>query len=585
MPDIKVPQPNKPLEEDIVNVVAPAGIEETSNHIKLGNYFAKTFFIFTYPRYISSGWFSPIINLAEMMDVSIHVHPMDTPLALRGFQKKVAHIEAELSERQDKGLVRSPRLETAYRDVEKLRDDLQQGTERLFKVGVYMTVYGSSIEQLNKLEQVIISTLEAKLVYIKPALFRQMDGFTTVLPVGQDKLSIHTSLNTGPVSSLFPFVSPNLTSDEGVLYGVNMHNNSLIIFDRFALPNANQVVFAKSGAGKSYATKLEILRTLMMGTDVIVIDPENEYQNLANAVGGSFFKISLTSPHNINPFDIPLIPEDEDPANVFKSHVLNLTGLIKLMVGELSPEADSLLDRAIIETYAARDITAETFGTNKELDPPLLEDLQTILQNTEGAEGIAQRLEKYVRGSYAGFTNNATDVDISNRFIVFSIRDLEEELRPIAMYIVLNFVWTLVRSELKRRLLIIDEAWWMMQYKYSAAFLFGLAKRARKYYLGLTTITQNVEDFFNSEYGKPIITNSSLQLLMKQSPASINAVGDAFGLTDSEKSFLLEARVGEGLFFVGLKHVAMKIVASYTEDRIITTDPEQVLELKKSQQK
>jgi len=264
MPDIKVPQPNKPLEEDIVNVVAPAGIEETSNHIKLGNYFAKTFFIFTYPRYISSGWFSPIINLAEMMDVSIHVHPMDTPLALRGFQKKVAHIEAELSERQDKGLVRSPRLETAYRDVEKLRDDLQQGTERLFKVGVYMTVYGSSIEQLNKLEQVIISTLEAKLVYIKPALFRQMDGFTTVLPVGQDKLSIHTSLNTGPVSSLFPFVSPNLTSDEGVLYGVNMHNNSLIIFDRFALPNANQVVFAKSGAGKSYATKLEILRTLMM---------------------------------------------------------------------------------------------------------------------------------------------------------------------------------------------------------------------------------------------------------------------------------------------------------------------------------
>ncbi|GAH70112.1 unnamed protein product, partial [marine sediment metagenome] len=268
-------------------------------------------------------------------------------------------------------------------------------------------------------------------------------------------------------------------------------NNSLVIFDRFSLENANSVVFAKSGAGKSYATKLEILRTLMMGTDVIVIDPENEYQNLANAVGGSFFKISLTSPHNINPFDIPIIPEGEEPADVFKSHILNLTGLIKLMVGDISPEEDSLLDRAIIETYAARDITAENFGKIKELNPPLLEDLQTVLQNTEGGKGIAQRLEKYVRGSYAGFTNNPTDVDVSNRFIIFSIRDLEEELRPIAMYIVLNFVWTLVRSELKRRLLIVDEAWWMMKYKDSASFLFGLVKRARKYYLGVTTITQD----------------------------------------------------------------------------------------------
>ncbi len=581
MAQIKIPKPYHPSEESIANIVAPAGIETNANYLKLGNYFAKTFFVFTYPRYISSGWFSPIINLAEMMDISIFAHPMATSLALRTLQKKTAQVEAEISEREEKGLVRSPQLETAYRDIEQLRDMLQQGTEKLFKIGVYITVYGSELEQLNKLEQTITSALEAKLVYIKPALFRQLEGLTTTLPLAQDKLKIHTPLNTGPASSLFPFISPDLTSEEGILFGVNLHNNSLVIFDRFSLPNANSVVFAKSGSGKSYASKLEILRSMMIGTDVIVIDPENEYQNLANAVGGSFFKISLTSPNHINPFDIPIIPEGEDPADVFKSHVLNLTGLIKLMLGDIPPEEEALLDRVIIETYAARDITAENFGKIKELNPPLLEDFQTVLESTEGGSGLAKRLEKYVRGSYAGFTNAPTNVDINNRLIVFSIRDLEEELRPIAMYIVLNFVWTLVRSKLKRRLLVIDEAWWMMKYKDSASFLFGLVKRARKYYLGVTTITQDVEDFLGSEYGRPIITNSSLQLLMKQSPSSVGVLGKAFGLTKSEEALLLEARVGEGLFFVGLKHVAMKIIASYTEDQIITTDPEQMLELKK----
>jgi len=578
---IKVPQPYKPSEESVPNIVAPSGIEITSNEVKSGDYIARTFFIFTYPRFLVSGWFSPIINLAEMMDISIFVHPMDVSLALRTFRKKVAEVEAEMAEREEKGLVRDPQLETAYRDLEGLRDSLLQGTEKLFRIGVYITIYGDSEEKLNRLENTLYSILESKLIYIKPALFRQQEGLNSTLPLGKDELQVHTPLNTSTASSIFPFTSPDLTSDDGVLYGVNLHNNGLVIFDRFSLANANSVVFATSGAGKSYATKLEIIRSLMMGADVLVIDPENEYENLANAVGGSFFKISLTSPNNLNPFDIPLVPEDEDPANVFKSHILNLTGLIKLMLGEITPEEESLLDRAIIETYAARDITAESFGQNQDIEPPLLEDLQTVLQNTEGGSGIAQRLNKYVHGSYAGFTNAPTNVDTSNRFIVFSIRDLEDELRPIAMYIVLNFVWTLVRSELKRRTLVIDEAWWMMQYKDSAAFLFGLAKRARKYYLGLTTITQNVEDFLESPYGKPIVTNAALQLLMKQAPSSIEAIGQAFALTDSEKSFLLEANVGEGLFFVGLKHVAIKIVASYTEDQIITTNPEQMLQLKK----
>jgi conjugal transfer ATP-binding protein TraC len=580
MTKIKIPQPYEAEKEDIKNIIAPAGLEVNSNYLKIGEFFAKTLFIFTYPRYISSGWFSPIINLAEMMDISIFVHPMDTALALKNLRKKVAQIEAEINERAEKGLVRDPMLETAYQDVEKLRDDLLQAREKLFKVGVYITIYGPSLEALNKLENLIESSLEAKLVYVKPALFRQLEGFNSVLPLCKDKLEIHTPLNTGPASSLFPFVSPELTSDKGILYGVNMHNNSLIIFDRFSLENANSVVFAKSGAGKSYATKIQILRSLMMGINVIVIDPENEYQNLANAIGGSYFKISLTSPNHVNPFDIPLMPEGEEPADVFKSHILNLTGLVKLMLGTVTPEEDALLDRVITETYASRDITAENFGKAKELNPPLLEDLQIILQNTEGGQQLAQRLDKFTHGSYAGFTNAPTNVDIKNRLIVFSIRDLEEELRPIAMYIVLNFVWNLIRSELRPRLLIIDEAWWMMKYKDSASFLFGLVKRARKYYLGITTITQDVEDFLKSEYGRPIVTNSATQLLMKQSPASIEAVAKAFDLTEGEKAFLLEAGVGEGLFFAGLKHVAMKVIASYTEDQIITTNPEQMMEIK-----
>ncbi|MFH0712819.1 MAG: DUF87 domain-containing protein, partial [Candidatus Jorgensenbacteria bacterium] len=505
MEKIKIPKPYEPGAEDIPNVIAPAGLEINSSYLKLGDYFVKTFFIFTYPRFVSSGWFSPILNLAEMMDVSIFVHPMDTALALRNLRKKVAQIESELNEKTEKGIVRDPVLETAYQDIESLRDSLQQATEKLFEIGVYITIYGTDLTGLSKLENKIESIMESKLVYVKPALFRQLEGLNSVLPIGEDVLAVGTPLNSGPASSLFPFISPDLSSDKGILYGVNLHNNGLVIFDRFSLENANSVVFAKSGSGKSYATKLEIIRSMMMGTDVIVIDPENEYQNLANAVGGSFFKISLTSPNHINPFDIPIIPEGEEPADVFKSHILNLTGLVKLMLGEINPEEDALLDRVITETYASRDITAENFGTGREINPPLLEDLQTVLENTEGGRILAQRLDKFTHGSYAGFTNAPTNVDIANRLIVFSIRDLEDELRPIAMYIVLNFVWSLIRSKLKRRILVIDEAWWMMKYKDSASFLFGLVKRARKYYLGVTTITQEVEDFLKSDFGRPVI--------------------------------------------------------------------------------
>lgn len=580
MEKIKIPQSYAPGAADIKNVIAPAGLEINANHLKIGDKFVKTIFILTYPRYLATGWFDPIINSPNLLDISIFVHPVDTALALRSLRKKTAQIEAQLMERQEKGLVRDPVLETAFQDIEMLRDQLQQAQEKLFNVGVYITIHAESSEELNKIEERFYSLLESQLTYAKPATFQQVEGFISSLPLSEDKLLIHTPLNSGPVSSFFPFVSADLTSDEGVLYGVNQHNNTLVIFDRFSLENANQVVFAKAGAGKSFATKLEIIRSLMLGTDVLIIDPENEYQKLAESVGGSFFKISLTSENQINPFDIPIIPEGEDAADVFKSHVLNLTGLIKLMLGKITPEEDAMLDRAVTETYASRDITLDKKDFTG-LTPPLLSDLQIILENMEGGRGLAQRLEKFTRGSYAGFTNQPTSVDIKNRLIVFSIRDLEDELRPIAMYIILNFIWNLIRAELKKRILVIDEAWWMMKYPDSAAFLFGLVKRARKYYLGVSTITQDVEDFLNSPYGRPIITNSSLQLLLKQAPATIDLVTKTFNLTEAEKGLLLEANVGEGLFFAGLKHVAIQIIASYFENQIITTNPEELLEMKK----
>lgn len=565
--------------KDIQNLIAPPAIEINPNYLRVGNKYSKTLFLFSYPRYLSTGWFSPIINLPNLLDISIFIHPVDTSLALKNLRKKSIQIESQLHEVQEKGLVRNPMLETAYQDVEGLRDRLQQSQESLFKVGVYMTIYADSPQDLAKLESEITNTLEGRLIYAKPAAFQQVEGWTSSLPIALDKLSIHTPLNTGPIASFFPFISANLTSETGILYGVNSINNTLVIFDRFSLENANMVIFAKSGAGKSYTTKLEALRQMMLGTDVLIIDPENEYENLANAVGGSFFKISLNSDQHINPFDIPTIPEGEDPTEVLKSHVANLAGLLKVMLGEITPTEDALLDRAVSETYALKDIVpGKDFA---EAQAPLMEDLEGVLRGIQGGEALAERIYKYTKGSYAGFTNQRTNIDIKNRLIVFSIRDLEEELRPVATYIILNFIWNLIRAEIKKRIVIIDEGWWMIKNQDSALFLFGLVKRARKYFLGVTTITQDVEDFLLSPYGRPIITNSSLQLLMKQSPATIDIIGKTFSLSEGEKTFLLEATVGHGIFIAGLQHAALQVVASYLEDQIVTSKPEQILEQKK----
>jgi len=384
------------------------------------------------------------------------------------------------------------------------------------------------------------------------------------------------------LSSIFPFVSFDLSSNEGILYGVNQHNNSLILFDRFSLENANSVVFAKAGSGKSYAVKLEILRSLMSGVDTIAVDPENEYQPLAEAIGGSFFNISLASPNHINPFDLPAPRPDEKAEDVLRSNIINLVGLLRIMLGGLTPEEDAICDRALTETYAARDITPETDPSTWQGKIPLMSDFEQVLEGMEGAESLVRRVRKFSKGTFAQFFNQPTNISMEKPFVVFGIRDMEDELRPIAMFIIMRYIWNKVRSELKKRILVVDEAWWIMKTADGASFLYGMAKRARKYWLGVTTITQDVSDFMKSEYGQPIITNSSLQLLMKQSPATIEVVQKTFNLTEEEKYLLLEAEVGEGIFFAGQKHVAIKVVASYTEDQIITTAPEEVLKIRRA---
>ena len=565
---------------ELQDVIAPSALKIASKSISLGDKIARTFFIISYPRFLTDNWFSPIINLDKVFDISIFIHPIDTSLVLRQFQKKVAEVQSQINIRSEKGLIRDPMLDTAYQDLENLRDQLQQAEEKIFDVGLYITIYADNSAELDKVESEIKSILESKLVYVKPTLFQQEQAFNTTIPLGTDKLEVYNKLNSSPLSSLFPFISFDLTSDKGILYGINRHNSSLVLFDRFSLENYNSVTFAKAGAGKSYNIKLEILRTLMFDTEVIVIDPENEYEYMAEAVGGRYFNISLNSDHHINPFELPVPAEDESAASVLRSQIINLVGLFRIMMGGLSAEEDAIIDRAITETYALKDITVDSDFKN--VEPPLLSDFELVLSGMEGGESLAQRLSKYTKGTWSNFINRPSNIDINKKFVVFSIRDMEDELKPVAMYIVTHYIWNAIRRELKKRLLVIDEAWWMMKSEDTASFLLSLAKRGRKYYLGMATITQDVDDFLKSPYGTPIISNSSIQILLKQSPTVVDRLQEVFNLTNEEKYLLLESGVGEGIFFAGLKHVAIKIISSYTEEQIITTDPSQILAMKKA---
>lgn len=567
----------------VAQTLAPSAVQITPNYLQMGDKYVRTIFIATYPRFLTANWLSPIINIDKVIDIAIHVEPQPTTAILKQLRDQLTRVESQVIENEAAGKIRDPILETAVQDIETLRDELQQGTEKFFRIGLYISIYENSPKELDDTEQQIRGILEGQLIITKQATFRMLEGFMSTAPLADDHIQALTSLNTQPVGSTFPFVSSDLTSNKGILYGINTSNNSLVLFDRFSLENANAVVFAKSGAGKSYTIKLEILRSLILGTQVLVIDPEDEYKYLSDTVGGTNIKISINSDQHINPFDLPTPKEDESWGDVFNSHVLNLSGLIKLVMGgNLTPEEEAMLDQAIIQTYAIKDIVPT--ADFSQLPPPILSDLQNVLQGMTGADRMAVRLEKFTSGTFAGFLNNPTNVPLNTQLVVFGIRDLEDELRPIAMYSVLNYVWTQVRRDIRKRMLVVDEAWYVMKFPVGAEFLFNIAKRGRKYYCGLTTISQDIPDFMSTAQGKSIVTNSSIQMLMKQSPAAIDVIQQTFNLTDSEKYYLLEARVGFGLFFLGASHVGIRVLASYAEDQIITSDPRQLLEIEKAKQ-
>lgn len=562
----------------IKDLIAPASFVVDPSFLRLGDVFCRTLFVVTYPRYVSVGWASPIINLSAELDIAMFFYPIDAPVILKELKDRVGKLEAEISENNEKGKARDPISETALRDVEQLRDDLTQGIEHFFQFAFYCTFYSKDKAELERVTSTVENTFGSMLIYTKRSYFQSEQGFNSTMPVGNDELQISFNMSTSPIASSFPFTSAELTSDNGILYGVNRHDNSLIIFDRFSLQNANAVVFATSGAGKSYTVKLEILRSLMLGVDVIVIDPEMEYKHLSDAVGGTYINVSLASRSKINPFDLPRpTGESASTEDIIRSAVITIKGLLRLMLGKITTAEDSILDRALLETYAKKDIVPGVDLTT--IEPPTLQDFQDILEGMEGTAELVVKLRKFSEGTFAGLLNSQTTVQMNNQLVVFSVRDLEDELRAIGIYTIVNYIWNVVRSVRKKRLLIIDEAWWLMQNEDSAKFIFALVKRCRKYFMGISTITQDVNDFLTSPYGQAIVTNSSMQLLLKQSPASIDLVAKTFLLTQSEKYLLLESAVGEGIFFAGQKHAAIQVVASYTEDQIVTTNPEQLLKI------
>jgi conjugal transfer ATP-binding protein TraC len=567
------------------DLIAPSSLEIHSAYFRLGTKYGRTLYIYGYPRQIYTGWLSSLINIDEVLDVSMFIYPVESQVVLNNLRKKVTQLEATMSINGDKGRTRDPALEAAINDAEELRDQLQIGAERFFRFGLYVTLYADSLDELGFVQHKIETLFGQQMVFSKVASSQQEQGLNSSVPQMTDQLQIRRNMNTGAISTSFPFTSADLTQEKGVLYGINMHNNGLVIFDRFTLENANMVVFAKSGAGKSFAVKLEALRSMMTGSEVIIIDPENEYQKLSEAVGGSYIRLSLNADTRINPFDLPRVIDSDEAEDALRANLVTLHGLFRLMLGgtqvtaagvpmsALTPAEEADLDQSLIDTYARAGITSDPLTHNSQ--PPTISDLyDTLLHMGGSGPALAQRLRKYTTGTFAGIFSQQSNIDINNSMVVFNIRDLEDELRPVAMYIVLSHIWNITRTDQKKRMLIVDEAWQLMKYDDSANFLFSLAKRARKYYLGLTTITQDVEDFMGSKMGRAIVANSSMQLLLKQSSSAVDVLSDVFKLTEEEKKRLANFPVGQGLFFAGQNHVHIQIVASSTEQQLITTNPQ-----------
>jgi type IV secretory pathway VirB4 component len=569
------------------DLVAPASIEFKSGYFMLGTRWCKTIYVYAYPRSIYTGWLSPIINLDEVIDLSMFIYPVDSLVVMNNLKKKVTQLEASMSLNAEHGRIRDPGLEAAYEDAEELRDELQTGMEKFYRFGLYVTIYADSQDELDFATHKIETIFGQQMVLTKVATAQQEQGLNSSVPQFVDDLKIRRNMNTGAISTSFPFTSADLTQDNGILYGVNMHNNGLVIFDRFSLENANMVVFAKSGAGKSFTVKLEALRTMMLGADIIIIDPENEYQKLSEAVGGSYIHLSLNSDTRVNPFDLPQVVDTDDgeAADALRANLVTLHGLLRLMLGSsqvaangdtvniltASEEAD--LDQALIDTYARVGITSDPL-THRSV-PPVMADLYDTLAHMGGnGPQLAQRLRQYTTGTFAGIFSQQSNVEINNHMVVFNIRDLEDELRPVAMYIVLSHIWNIVRTNQKKRMLIVDEAWQLMKWPDAANFMFSIAKRARKYYLGLTTISQDVEDMMGDQMGRAIVANASMQILLKQSPSAVDVLGQVFKLTEEELNRLANFPVGQGLFFAGQSHVHIQVIASQTETELISTNPQ-----------
>lgn len=577
--------------------IAPSSLVYENGYFNLGTRFARSYYVYGYPRQIYTGWMSSMVNLDEIMDISLFVYPVESQVVLDNLRKKVTQLEAGIQIDSEKGRVRDPAKQAAIMDAEEMRDKLQVGEERFFRFGFYFTIYAGSMEELEYVSHKVESILGQQLVYSKTASSQQEQGFNSTIPQCVDQLQIRRNMNTGAISTSFPFTSADLSQDNGILYGINMHNSGLVIFDRFSLENSNSVVFAKSGAGKSFAVKLEALRSLMFGTEIFIIDPENEYQRMCDAVGGAYVRLSLSSATRINPFDLPKVVDSEEADNALRSNLITLHGLFRLMMGgaqsqmvgggvaalpALSPVEEADLDAALIETYAKAGITNDPL-THNAITPTINDLYDTLLHMGGTGPQLAQRLRKYTTGTFAGIFSQQSNVDINNPMVVFNIRDLEDELRPVAMYIVLNFIWNRTKADQKRRILVVDEAWQLMKYEDSANFLFSLAKRARKYNLGITTISQDVEDFMGSRMGRAIVANASMQLLLKQSPSAVDVLSDVFHLTSEESKRLSQFPVGQGLFFAGQSHVHIQIAASPTETGLITTNPEQVQQFAQAQ--
>jgi conjugal transfer ATP-binding protein TraC len=557
----------------IQDIIAPEAIEVDFTFQKINSTYTRTLFVAGYPRSVPANWLSPLINYPHQINVSMFVYPVDVKEVLDNLKRKITEMEAEITSDIRAGKISNINTEVKLEDARVIREQLAKGAERFYQFGLYITIQAQSKEELDRVTKGIQSTLGALLIVSKKATLQMDEGFKTTLPMGFDKLLVTRNMDTTSLATTFPFTSSELTMESGIVYGINEHNDSLVIFDRFKMENANMVIFAKSGAGKSYTVKLEILRQLMFDAEVLVLDPEHEYEDLTKAMHGEYINFTFGSNAKINPFDLSNLYEEGE--NELGQKIISLHGLLKVMLGEMTPEQDAILDRALVAAYKAKGITPDPATQTNE--PPLMEDLYKALigMENEAADNIATRLEKFITGSFRGIFDQPSNIDITNQLTVFSVRDMEEDLRPIAMYVILDFMWTRIKKNLKKRILVIDEAWYFMKHQDSASFIHSMVKRARKYYLGITTITQDVEDFLNNDYGKAIVTNASIQFLMKQSTAAIPILSETFYLSDGERQLLVTTDVGEGIFFAGSNHVALRVVASDDEHQLITTNPEE----------